>query len=66
MSSRASAKLPTPGSSSSSKQPVRNLAKELEGAPIAVDSDNEITLKKETYNKLQARVKKGDDDIAKV
>ncbi|KAH0420079.1 hypothetical protein CcaCcLH18_14193 [Colletotrichum camelliae] len=66
MSSRASAKSPTPGSSSSSKQPVRNLAEELEGAPIAVDSDDEVTLKKETYDKLQAQVKKGDDDITKI
>ncbi|KAF4474589.1 Retrotransposon-derived protein PEG10 [Colletotrichum fructicola Nara gc5] len=66
MSSRASAKSPTPGSSSSSKQPVKSLAEELEGAPMAVDSDDEVTLKKETYDKLRARVKKGDDDIAKV
>ncbi|KAJ0267432.1 hypothetical protein COL940_014375 [Colletotrichum noveboracense] len=66
MSSRASAKSPTPGSSASSKQPVKSLAEELEGAPMAVDSDDEVTLKKETYEKLRNRVKKGDEDIAKI
>ncbi|KAH9229110.1 hypothetical protein K456DRAFT_1728592 [Colletotrichum gloeosporioides 23] len=66
MSSHASAKSPTLGSSASSKQPVKSLAEELEGAPIAVNSDDEVTLKKETYKKLQNRVKKGDEDIAKI
>ncbi|EXF73080.1 hypothetical protein CFIO01_13757, partial [Colletotrichum fioriniae PJ7] len=66
MSSRASAKSPTPGSSASSKQPVRSLAEEIETAPMNVDSDDEVTLKKETYERLRERVKKGDADIAKV
>ncbi|KAJ0268347.1 hypothetical protein CBS470a_013825, partial [Colletotrichum nupharicola] len=66
ISSRASAKSPTPGSSASSKQPVKSLAEELKGAPIAVDSDDEVTLKKETYKKLQNQVKKGDEDITKI
>ncbi|KAH9226271.1 hypothetical protein K456DRAFT_1731071 [Colletotrichum gloeosporioides 23] len=66
MSSRASAKSPTLGSSASSKQPVKSLAEELKGALIAVDSDDEVTLKKETYEKLRNRVKKGDEDIAKI
>ncbi|KAF4776451.1 hypothetical protein HER10_EVM0006305 [Colletotrichum scovillei] len=66
MSSRASAKSPTPGSSASSKQPVRSLAEEMETAPMNVDSDDEVTLKKETYDRLRERVKKGDADIAKV
>ncbi|KAJ0267425.1 hypothetical protein COL940_014381 [Colletotrichum noveboracense] len=66
MSSRASAKSPTLGSSASSKQPVKSLAEELEGALMAVDSDDEVTLKKETYEKLRNRVKKGDEDITKI
>ncbi|KAJ0268990.1 hypothetical protein CBS470a_013790 [Colletotrichum nupharicola] len=66
MSSRASAKSPTPGSSASSKQLVKSLAEELEGALMAVDSDDEVTLKKETYEKLRNRVKKGDEDITKI
>ncbi|KAJ0381975.1 hypothetical protein COL922a_013480 [Colletotrichum nupharicola] len=66
MSSRASAKSPTLGSSASSKQPVKSLAEELKGTLIAVDSDDEVTLKKETYEKLWNQVKKGDEDIAKI
>ncbi|KAH9237265.1 hypothetical protein K456DRAFT_1720970 [Colletotrichum gloeosporioides 23] len=66
MSSRASAKSPTLGSSAPSKQLVKSLAEELEGALMAVDSDDEVTLKKETYEKLRNRVKKGDEDIAKI
>ncbi|KAK1989770.1 hypothetical protein LX36DRAFT_594047, partial [Colletotrichum falcatum] len=65
MSSRAS-KSPTPGTSASSKQPVRSLAEEIETAPMSVDSDDEVTLKKEVYDRLRERVKKGDADIAKV
>ncbi|KAJ0300155.1 hypothetical protein Brms1b_012886, partial [Colletotrichum noveboracense] len=66
MSSRASAKSLTLGSSASSKQLVKSLAEELEGALMAVDLDDDVTLKKETYEKLWNRVKKGDEDIAKI
>ncbi|KAF0314994.1 hypothetical protein GQ607_017776 [Colletotrichum asianum] len=66
ISSHASTKSPTPSSSTSSKQPVKNLAEELKGVPITIDSDDEVTLKKETYDKLQYQVKKGDEDITKI
>ena len=64
MSSCASIKLPTPGTSSSSKQPAQTLAEELEGAPMSMDSDDKVNLKKETYERLHAKVKEGDEDIA--
>lgn len=49
MSSCASAKSLTPGTSSSSSKQC-NLAEELKGALINIDLDEEVSLKRETYD----------------